>query len=84
MAAGPPVIDVEMGGGNLLHRVQNEVDDVPGGPPSRRSQGRNIGVWRSRLTKRAGMQIRSRARRVGSKDFQNILHLEARQAASAA
>src|SRR5713101_2684891 len=29
------------------------------GTHSRRSQGRNIGVWRSKLTKRAAMLIRS-------------------------
>jgi len=38
-----------------LHGVQDEMDDMLGGNPSRRSQGRNIGVWRSTVTKRAGM-----------------------------
>ena len=33
LAAGAPVIDVEMLRRDLLHRIQNEVDDVIGGHP---------------------------------------------------
>jgi hypothetical protein len=36
------------------------------GTPSRKSGGRSIGVWRSMLTKRAGMREHIKAQRAGT------------------
>ena len=46
--------------GRALFLVCAEAGEEVAGVASRRSQGRSIGVWRSRLTKRAGMDFEPR------------------------
>ena len=56
-AAGPADVDPKIGDRQLLHGIQDEMHDMTGGHPfdsahgpdhSRRSYGKNIGVWRSK------------------------------------
>src|SRR5215210_1488438 len=48
----------------------------PSGTHWRRSQGRNIGVWRSMLTKRAGMEHRSTSPPFVQNIFKNLSPLK--------
>jgi hypothetical protein len=66
LAAAPPLVDPKIGDGQLLHGIEDEVHNMTGRYPfdsaqgpdhSRKSYGRNIGVSRSKSTKRAGILV---------------------------
>jgi len=69
---GEEPFDPKVGDGQLLNDIEDEVHDMTGGHPfdsaqgpdhSRKSYGRNIGVWRSKSTKRAGILLRRCSRK---------------------